>query len=96
MSETRFGVNENVTRQQLTAMLFRYADYKKFDTTGRAVLDTFEDAGDVADYAVEPMQWAAWHVIVSGDNGRLLPGGNATRAQCAKMMTVFRIIYGIE
>ena len=96
MSETRFGVNENVTRQQLTAMLFRYADYKKFDTTGRAELDAFADADEVADYARDPMRWAVKLVIVGGDNGRLLPDGNATRAQCAKMMTVFRIIYGIE
>ncbi|MBQ3355912.1 MAG: S-layer homology domain-containing protein [Oscillospiraceae bacterium] len=93
MSETIFGLKENITRQQLTAMLFRYANLKGYDTVGRAVLDTFEDGGTVADYAVEAMQWATWTLIVSGDNGRLLPNGNATRAQCAKMITVFRKIY---
>lgn len=93
MSESRFGIHEYITRQQLTAMLFRYADYEGFDTTGRAALDAFTDAEDVADYARDAMQWAVKLVIVSGDNGRLLPGGNATRAQCAKMMTVFRKIF---
>lgn len=96
MSETLFGVSENITRQQLTAMLFRYAQCRNYDTAGRAELDAFADAEYVAEYACDAMQWAVKLVIVGGDNGRLLPNGNATRAQCAKMMTVFRIIYGIE
>jgi len=93
MSESRFGVSESITRQQLTAMLFRYADYKDYDTEGRAELDEFTDADEVADYARDAMRWAVKLVIVGGDNGRLLPNGNATRAQCAKMMTVFRKIF---
>lgn len=93
ISATTFGVNENISRQQLTAMLYRYAQYKGYDTAGRAALDDFMDAADVADYARDAMQWAVGVSIVGGDRGRLLPNGSATRAQCAKMMVVFLLEY---
>ena len=93
LSEDLFGLNENITRQQLTAMLYRYAQYKGYDTAESAALDDFTDADSVADYAVEAMQWAVASSIIGGDSGRLLPDGNATRAQCAKMMIVFLLEY---
>lgn len=89
VSEDVFGRDDNVRREQLTAMLYRYAQYKGYDTQGRAELDAFADADTVSDYAREAMQWAVAATIVNGDNGKLLPDGEATRAQCAKMMTVF-------
>ena len=70
-------------------MLYRFAAYRGYDTTARKDLSSFTDASRVLEYALEPMQWACAEGIVSGDGSYLLPQGNATRAQCAKMMTVF-------
>lgn len=89
ISPTSFGVNGNVTREQLTTMLFRYAQHFGIDTTARAGIDGFKDHAKVSDYAREAMSWAVAQGIVSGDGANLLPKGNATRAQCAKMMVVF-------
>ncbi len=86
---TSFGVNGNVTREQLTTMLFRYAQHFGVDTTARAGIDGFDDHGRVSDYAREAIAWAVAEGIVSGDGVNLMPKGNATRAQCAKMMVVF-------
>ncbi len=89
ISPTRFGVDEYVTREQLTTMLYRFAAYRGYDTTARKDLSAFTDASRVLEYALEAMQWACAEGIVSGDGSYLLPQGNATRAHCAKMMTVF-------
>lgn len=89
MDDSFFGLNQNITREQLTTMLYRYAQYKDYDTQSRKELDDFSDAERISDYARDALCWAVAATIVDGDGGRLLPGGNATRAQCAKMMTVF-------
>lgn len=89
ISATTFGVNDNVTREQLTAMLCRYAASAGFDVTASAGLNGFTDHAAVSDYALYAMRWAVASGIVNGDGGKLLPAGNATRAQCAKMMIVF-------
>lgn len=89
ITETRFGLNDNITRQQLTTMLYRYARSKGYDCSTLAQLDSFSDAASVADYARESMQWTVANGIVNGDDGKLLPNGSATRAQCAKMVSVF-------
>ena len=89
VSESEFGVNQNVTREQLTTMLYRYAQHYSVDTSARADLTSFNDVGALSSYAVEPMQWAVGEGIVNGDGGNLMPTGNATRAQCAKMLIVF-------
>ena len=89
ITQTLFGLNEDITRQQLTTMLYRYARSKGYDCSTLAQLDSFSDAGAVAEYARESMQWTVANGIVSGDGGRLLPNGKATRAQCAKMVAVF-------
>lgn len=89
ISQTHFGLDEDITRQQLTTMLYRYARSKGYDCSRLAQLDSFSDADAVAEYAFESMQWTVANGIVSGDGGRLLPNGKATRAQCAKMVAVF-------
>lgn len=89
ITETCFGLEDRITRQQLTTMLYRYANYRGFDCSSLASLDAFSDADTVADYARASMQWTVANGILSGDGGRLLPDGKATRAQCAKMVSVF-------
>lgn len=89
ISDTKFGVDRSITREQLTTMLFRYANYFEYDTSARADLTIFDDDWKISSYAYEAMQWAACCGIVSGDGINLTPTGNATRAQCAKMIVIF-------
>ena len=79
-----------VTRQQLAALLFRFAQANGYDSGERAALTGFPDAASVSAYAVEALQWAVAEGIVSGtSDGRLNPGGTATRAQFAVMLDRF-------
>ena len=79
-----------VTRQQLAALLYRFAESQDYDVTQRADLSAYPDAGSVSDYAVEPLQWAVAEGIVSGTTaGTLNPQGTATRTQFAVMLYRF-------
>ena len=89
-TETKFAPEQNLLREQLAAMLLRYTmKFAKTDATGRRDLSSFADCGKVSDYALDAMQWSYYHGIVGGSEGLLLPDGNATRAQCAKMLISF-------
>lgn len=81
--------NALITRQQLSAMLYRYARYTGRDVSLRADLDGYADANQISPYALEAMQWANAAGIINGSGGSLLPGSTATRAQTAAMLTRF-------
>lgn len=81
--------NALITRQQLAAMLYRYAQYKGRDLTHQADLSSYRDADQIAPYALEAMQWANAAGILNGSGDTLLPGSTATRAQTAAMLTRF-------
>ena len=79
-----------VTRQQLVALLYRYATLMGYANDARADLSVYPDAGTVASYAVEPMQWSVANNIVAGtSDGILNPTGTATRAQFAVILYRF-------
>ena len=79
-----------VTRQQLVALLYRYATLMGYANDARADLSIYPDAGTVASYAVEPMQWSVANNIVAGtSDGTLNPSGTATRAQFAVILYRF-------
>lgn len=79
-----------VTRQQLVALLYRYATLMGYANDQRADLSAYPDAGTVAGYAVEPMQWSVANSIVGGtSDGTLDPTGTATRAQFAVILYRF-------
>ena len=87
-----FGVNDDVTREQLAAILWRYAKWKDYDVS--VVEDTnilsFNDAFDTADWAMPAMQWAIGASVLEGDAyGYLNSGEPATRAEIAKALHVF-------
>ena len=89
-----YGVNKNITREQIAKMLYQYADTRGYDVSGAAPLDTFTDAEKVNSWAVSYMKWAVDTGMITGKpNGdgsfRLEPKGEATRAECAKMLTMF-------
>ena len=86
----KFGPNDKVTREQLAAILYRYAQYKKYDVSGAKSLDGYTDAQSVSSYAVPALQWANAVGVVTGKSGNKLdPKGNATRAEVAAMLMRF-------
>lgn len=74
-----------VTREQLAAMLYRYAALKGRDLTAGENLN-FTDASDVSAYALPALQWATGEKILTGSNGALNPQATATRAQLAAIL----------
>ncbi len=79
-----------ITREQLSAIFYRYADYKGYDTSVKGNLSKFKDANKISDYAETAMQWAVGSGLVKGrDDGSLDPQGTATRAEIAAMLHRF-------
>ena len=86
----KFGPDNPITREQLAAIFYRYADYKGYDLTVKGDLDKFKDADKITDYAKTAMQWAVGSGLVKGKSGNLLdPQGTATRAEIAAMLHRF-------
>lgn len=82
--------NGTITREQLAAMLYRYAVSKGMvKGPATADLSVFADANSVSSYAVEAMQWAVSTGLIGGMDGKLNPQGSATRAQVATMLMRF-------
>lgn len=89
VNETTFGVGRNISREDLTTMLYRYARKELESISAQGDLTSFADWREVSDYATEGLRWAVGAGIINGSDGLLLPHGDATRAQCAKIMVVF-------
>ncbi len=82
-SDGSFKPGNNITREQLAIMLWRYAG----KPAGTGNLDSFTDGNKVAAWAVEAMQWAVEQKLVNGKGGGILdPGGKATRAEVAAIL----------
>ena len=88
-STTTFSPNANVTREQMAAILYRYAQYKKYNTAASSGLNGFTDHASVSGYAAASLEWAVAEKLVNGSNGKLMPTGNATRAQVAAILHRF-------
>lgn len=83
----RFGTNDFVTREQVAAILHRFAKAQGMDTTqGGMAIREFDDFDAVPAYALEAMDWAVNAGVLKGDNNRLLPQDNCTRAQIVTML----------
>lgn len=79
-----------VTREQLAAILYRYAKLKGYDTSKSNKLDSFKDADKVSSWAVEAMQWANAEGLINGKSNSMLdPQGKATRAETAAILMRF-------
>lgn len=86
----RFGPDEPVTREQLAAILYRYANYKGYDTQRSVELAKFADRDDVGSYAVNAVKWAVADGLLSGVSAtELQPKGFAIRAQVAAILMRF-------
>ena len=86
VGNNRFDPNGKITREQMAAILFRYAQKKGINTDKRGDLSAFPDGSKVESWAKEAMQWAVAEKIIGGSDGKLLPQGNATRAQVATIL----------
>ena len=88
-SATRFAPNEPVTREQVAAILYRYARLCDRDLSPAASLTAFADHASVSGYAREALSWAVGSGLIGGSNGRLNPSGTATRAEIAAILHRF-------
>lgn len=86
-----FGVRENITREDLVVIMYRYARTKGYNTGGGISLSKFPDAAETSGYAVEAMKWAVGNGIVNGrsNTGLLDPKGNAARVEAAAIIQRF-------
>ena len=90
VGENTFAPNEDITREQMATILYRYAQYKGLDVSTAADLSGYPDAAQVQTYAQKAMSWAVAEGIVAGmDDGTLNPAGNASRAQIATILMRF-------
>ena len=83
-------MEQNLTREQLITMLYRYGQNKGYDMTAKQDLSAYADADHISPYAQEAFQWAAAQGLISGmGDGTLLPQGTASRAQLAAILQRF-------
>lgn len=86
----KFGPDDIITREQMAAMLYRYAQYKGYDVSVGEDTNilSYTDFEDLSEYAIPAMQWAVGAGIISGTSESTLgPRGNASRAQVAVILT---------
>lgn len=85
-----FAPDRTITREQLAAILFRFAAYRGMDAvTLRENLSSFQDQAAISAYAVSPLNWAVGEGLMQGTGDKLEPTGSATRAQVAAMLRRF-------
>lgn len=89
-SDELFGPNDTITREQMATILYRYSQYKGYDTTAKADLSNYTDAARVGSWASDAIRWANAEGLVNGTSATTLtPKGSATRAQVAVILTRF-------
>lgn len=85
-----FGPDDPVTREQMAAILYRYASYKGYDVTKTADLSGYSDVGNISGYAGPAMSWANANSPVNGKGGGVLdPKGRALRCEAAEILYRF-------
>ena len=89
VGNNKFDPEGKITREQMATILYRYAEKKGIDTGKRGDLSAFPDGGKVASWAKNAVQWAVAEKIINGSDGKLLPQGDATRAQVATILMRF-------
>ena len=90
VTETTFAPDQAITREQMAAILYRYAQFKGYDMSKANKLDAYADAAQVSAYAVPAMQWANAENLITGKSATVLdPKGNATRAEVSSILMRF-------
>ena len=90
VSETSFAPEDSITREQMAAILYRYAQFKGYDISASNDLSGYTDAAQISAYAVAAMQWANAEGLITGNTATTIdPTGNATRAEVATILMRF-------
>ena len=90
ITTTTFGPDNAITREQMAAILYRYAQYKGYDVTASNDLSSYTDASQISAYATTAMQWANAEGLITGNTTTTInPIGNATRAEVATILMRF-------
>ena len=85
-----FGPNDTITREQMASILYRYAQYKNYNTSYTNNLSNYVDVEEISSYAITAIQWANGTGLISGiTNTTLVPKGSATRAQVSSILMRF-------
>lgn len=86
VSADRFDPNASVSREQLAAFLYRYAEFTGKSVSAKDDLSSFADAGSVSSWALDSVKWAVAEGLIQGTGTGLEPKGSATRAQFATIL----------
>ena len=90
VSAAEFAPNKDITREQMAAILHRYAAYKSYSTAANGSIAGFNDNANVSAFAKDAVSWAVGEKLISGTgNNTLAPKGNATREQVAAILQRF-------
>ena len=90
VSAAEFAPNKDITREQMAAILYRYAAYKSYSTAANGSIAGFNDNANVSAFAKDAVSWAVGEKLISGTgNNTLAPKGNATREQVAAILQRF-------
>lgn len=90
LSKNTFGVQENITREQLAVFMMRYAQHKGLDISERKDLSMYQDIGSDSIWAKDALSWASAKGLLSGRaQGKMEPKANATRAEVASILMRF-------
>ena len=89
VGDGKFDPDGRVTREQIATILYRYAQQKSIDTSARGNTGAYPDAPEINAYASDAMRWAVGVGLINGSDGKLLPQGDATRAQVATLLMRF-------
>ena len=82
----KFGPDDNITREQVAVILWKYSKYKGTYKAVKADYSQFKDSKNISSFAREGMNWAVGSGVITGSNGMLNPLGTATRAEVASMI----------
>lgn len=92
MSENKFGSNENITREQIAAIIYRYAVHKGYDVhvVENTNILSYTDAESISGYAISSVQYAVGAELMKGKTETTInPKDNATRAEIAAILQRF-------
>ena len=87
--DAKFGPDDNITREQMAAILYRYAQYKGYEFGEDSDISSYNDAATVSDGFIAAMRWACGAGIINGSNGNLMPKDGTQRCQAAAMLIRF-------
>ncbi len=90
VTENKFAPDANITREQIAAIIFRYAQYKGMETVTSEENLHFADANEISEYAVSAMNWSVGTGLMKGKSTTTInPKENATRAEIAAILQRF-------